>query len=92
MLQESHVRVPESIALVGFDDLPVSPMFDPFLTVVRQPAYEMGLRAAELLLARLAGTAPRAYQELILPTEVEIHRSSGPPIPALEPAALATAG
>ncbi len=82
VLQEFHVRVPEDMALVGFDDLPANLTIDPFLTVARQPAYEMGSRAAELLLARLAGTAPRGYQEVVLPTEVEIHHSSGSPISA----------
>jgi LacI family transcriptional regulator len=80
-LQECQVRVPEDMALVGFDDLPVNLTIDPFLTVAKQPAYEMGRGAAELLLARLAGTAPKGYQELILPTEIEIYRSSGSPIP-----------
>ncbi|MFN2297220.1 MAG: LacI family DNA-binding transcriptional regulator, partial [Anaerolineales bacterium] len=91
VLQEAGVRVPEDIALVGFDDLPANLTIDPFLTVARQPAYEMGSRAAELLLARLAGTAPRAFQEVVLPTEVEIHRSSGSPIPAERIAPAATA-
>ena len=83
VLQELHVRVPEDVALVGFDDLPASLTIDPFLTVARQPAYEMGWRAAELLLARLSGTAPAEYQEVVLPTEIEIYRSSGFPISSL---------
>ena len=37
------------------DDLPPALVLDPFLTVVEQPAYDMGQRATELLLARLAG-------------------------------------
>lgn len=82
VMQEHHVRIPEDIALVGFDDLPANLTIDPFLTVARQPAYEMGSRAAELLLARLDGTAPRGYQEVVLPTEVEIHHSSGSPVSA----------
>jgi LacI family transcriptional regulator len=80
VMQELHVRVPEDVALVGFDDLPANLTIDPFLTVARQPAYEMGSRAAELLLASIDGTAPKGYQEVILPTEIEIHRSSGSPI------------
>ena len=89
VLQEFHVRIPEDMALVGFDDLPANLTIDPFLTVARQPAYEMGSRAAELLLARLAGTAPRGYQEVVLPTEVEIHRSSGSPVSILGAASVA---
>jgi LacI family transcriptional regulator len=80
VLQERRVRVPEDMALVGFDDLPANLTIDPFLTVARQPAYEMGKSAAELLLARLAGTAPKGFQEVILPTEIEIYRSIGSPV------------
>jgi LacI family transcriptional regulator len=76
-LQEMQLRVPEDIAVVGFDDLPSSLTIDPFLTAAKQPAYEMGKRAAELLIARLSGKAPKKYQEIVLPTEIEIHRSSG---------------
>jgi LacI family transcriptional regulator len=86
-LQEFRVRVPEDVALVGFDDLPVNLTMDPFLTAAKQPAYAMGSRAAELLLARLGGTAPRGYQEVVLPTEIEIHRSSGSPVVAAGSAA-----
>jgi LacI family transcriptional regulator len=86
-LQEARLRVPEDVALVGFDDLPANLTIDPFLTVAKQPAYEMGKGAAELLLARLAGTAPRGFQEVILPTEIEIYRSSGSPLSGSDRAA-----
>jgi LacI family transcriptional regulator len=45
------LRVPEDIAVVGFDDNPTSAHMEPALTTVYQPFYEMGQRAAELLLA-----------------------------------------
>jgi LacI family transcriptional regulator len=79
-VQEARLRVPEDVALVGFDDLPANLTIAPFLTVAKQPAYEMGKGAAELLLARLAGKAPRGYQEMVLPTEIEIFQSSGFPV------------
>jgi LacI family transcriptional regulator len=47
------LRIPEDVALIGFDDLPWAEALDPPLTVVRQPAYEVGRSAAELLLKRL---------------------------------------
>jgi LacI family transcriptional regulator len=77
-LRKMQLRVPKDVAVVGFDDLPASITIDPFLTVAKQPAYDMGKRAAEMLIARLSGEAPRGFQEIVLPTEVEIHRSSGP--------------
>jgi LacI family transcriptional regulator len=86
-LQDARLRVPQDMALVGFDDLPANLTVDPFLTVAKQPAYDMGRSAAELLMARLAGTAPRGYQEVVLPTEVEIFQSSGPPLSGRDRAA-----
>ena len=77
-LRDAGLRVPEDVAVVGFDDLPATMVVEPFLTVAAQPAYEMGKRATELLLARLAGRAPEGYQEIILPTELIVRRSSGP--------------
>ena len=77
-LRDAGQRVPEDVALVGFDDLPPALVIDPFLTVVAQPAYKMGQLATELLLARLSERSAEAYQEVVLPTEVIVRRSSGP--------------
>ena len=78
-LRDSGVKVPEDIALVGFDDLPAAMMVDPFLTVAAQPAYEMGQRATQLLLTRLTGDLSQTCQEIILPTTIIERQSSGPP-------------
>ena len=48
-------RVPEDIAVVGFDDIPIAQVFEPALTTIAQPVRELGATAAELLLQRLAG-------------------------------------
>jgi LacI family transcriptional regulator len=77
-LREANLRVPEEMALVTFDDLPLTLVVDPFLTVVAQPSYEMGQQATELLLARLTGEIFKEYQELILSTKLIVRRSSGP--------------
>lgn len=50
---EHGLRVPEELSIVGFDDIPPSTYLRPPLTTVRQPFYEMGRRAAELLLSLL---------------------------------------
>ncbi|MBE7537830.1 MAG: LacI family DNA-binding transcriptional regulator [Opitutaceae bacterium] len=47
------LRIPKQVAIVGFDELPLAGVFNPPLTVVRQPAYEVGKCAAELLLKRI---------------------------------------
>jgi LacI family transcriptional regulator len=78
-LQDQHLRVPEDVTLVSFDDLPMTLFIDePFLTVAAQPAYEMGQKATELLLNRLSCQAPQECREVILPIEFIQRRSSGP--------------
>lgn len=79
-LQDCGLRVPEDVALVGFDDIPPDLTTFPFLTVAAQPAYEIAQTATKLLLARLTGEAPETYQEIILPTELIIRHSSGGPL------------
>jgi LacI family transcriptional regulator len=76
-LREMGLRVPEDVAVVGFDDLPAALVTFPFLTVANQPAYEMGRRAIEILLNKLCGGALDQYQEVMLPAEIVIRQSSG---------------
>jgi DNA-binding LacI/PurR family transcriptional regulator len=74
-LNETGVRIPEDLALVGFDDSPTSRLLNPPLTTVRAPIEESGYRAAAML-AELVRTGD-APSELLLPTEVIIRRSCG---------------
>ncbi len=77
-IQDFGLTVPDDVALVGFDDLPPALVTFPFLTVASQPAYEMAQKAAHLLLSRIEGTGPDSFQEIVLPTELIVRRSSGP--------------
>lgn len=53
---EAHgLRVPEDIAVVGFDDVDDARAWTPPLTTIRQPSYELGRRAVEMVLARMGG-------------------------------------
>lgn len=79
-IRDAGLRVPEDVALVAFDDLPPSFTVDPFLTVVAQPAYEMGQRATQILLDRLLSQRDTPCQEIILPYKVIVRRSSGDPL------------
>ncbi len=49
-LQRQGLRVPEDVAVMGFDDIEVAAFTSPTLSTWRQPRYEMGVRAAEVLL------------------------------------------
>ncbi len=77
--EELGLDIPGDVALVGLDDLPAEMVTFPFLTVAAQPAEEMGRRAVELLLQRIRepGGEP---EEILLPTELTIRRSSGDPL------------
>jgi LacI family transcriptional regulator len=65
-------RVPDDVAVVGFDDVPIAGHAE--LTTVRQPMRRMGEAAARLLLSRLEGTTPPA-EPVVLPTELVVRRS-----------------
>jgi LacI family transcriptional regulator len=52
---EKGLSCPEDISVVGFDDFDWAGVFRPRLTAVSQPTYEMGSKAAELLVSRIAG-------------------------------------
>jgi LacI family transcriptional regulator len=70
-------RVPQDVALVCFDDLPETALLFPFLTVVVQPAYEMGVHAAQLLLDRLKAGEPLPPRRVVLPARLIIRYSCG---------------
>lgn len=57
--RDAGLRVPESIAVAGFDDFAFSALVDPPLTTVAVPAYEMGRTAAQMLIQRLEGEDPQ---------------------------------
>lgn len=73
---EAKLRVPDDVAVVGFDDLPLSAMTKVKLTTVRQPITRFGVKAVELLLDVIAnGTKPARH--IILDTELIVRESCG---------------
>jgi LacI family transcriptional regulator len=75
-LREAEKRVPEQVALVGFDDLPHAATADPPLTTIRQPIQRTGALAVEMLLDILENGAEPA-RRIVLPTELVIRASCG---------------
>lgn len=75
---DQQLRVPDDLSIVGFDDSPMAPLTNPRLTTVHQPAYQMGQEACRLLLERIVGKRDTA-QSVILPTELRIRETAGPP-------------
>ena len=77
-LARAGVRVPEDVAVVGFDDIFPGSLCDPPLTTVHQPMRLLGERACARLLERIANPALRPATEL-LPTELVLRSSCGCP-------------
>ncbi|MCL5986164.1 MAG: LacI family transcriptional regulator [Actinobacteria bacterium] len=77
-LREAGLSVPDDMALVCFDDIPQASLIYPFLTVVAQPAYEMGTMAAQMLLERLASNSKRKrIRQIIMKPTLIIRESCG---------------
>jgi LacI family transcriptional regulator, galactose operon repressor len=77
--RERRVRVPEDIAIAGFDDIPIARFIAPPLTTVRVPIAELGRRGTARLLQALDG-GPRARRgEEVLPTVLVVRASCGSP-------------
>jgi LacI family transcriptional regulator len=72
------VRVPNDLAFAGFDDFDMAEFTSPPLTVVRQPAQEMGRVATSLLFDRITrGEVPQIGNRIVLPVEIVLRRSCG---------------
>jgi LacI family transcriptional regulator/LacI family repressor for deo operon, udp, cdd, tsx, nupC, and nupG len=70
------LQIPDDIAIVGFDDMFWSTSLNPPLTAVKQPGYEMGIRAAEMLLQRIEDP-DRKHTTVEFKTELIIRESCG---------------
>jgi DNA-binding LacI/PurR family transcriptional regulator len=74
-------RVPEDISVIGFDDIECYSPHPAMLTTIHQPFFQIGQRAAELLLRRLASSAAspaRSFQQVMLPTSLVIRSTCRP--------------
>jgi LacI family transcriptional regulator len=74
-IYEAGLRVPDDIAVVGFDDLPTAVSTTPQLTTIHQPIHEKGARAAAILID-LIEEKVKAPQQVLLPTHLVVRQSS----------------
>ena len=70
-----NLTIPSDVSLVGFDDLDWTTLVDPPVTVVAQSPIDMGIRAAELLFARIQGNDGPA-ERVVLPTRLLLRGST----------------
>jgi LacI family transcriptional regulator len=75
-IRERGLKIPQDIAIVGFDDIPIAKFLNPPLTTVHLPAIELGKRAGVLLINLLKNDRFE-HQHVILGTDLVIRESCG---------------
>ena len=75
--REAGMRVPEDLAIAGFDDIPIVRFITPSLTSVRVPIAELGTCAAQRLLDVLGGKPAGRPRKMVLPTTLVVRDSCG---------------
>ncbi len=75
-IRERGLAIPEDIALVGFDDIPLARYVDPSLTTVRRPAAELGRQAGQMIVS-LIQNGGVAVRDTVLETELIVRASCG---------------
>lgn len=82
-LKAQGIRVPEDIAVVGFNDDPVSRIVEPNLTTIHYPGHEMGELAARSLINHLNGAGDiMMTQTILLRSDLVVRQSSGVLVPS----------
>jgi len=75
-IYEEQLRIPDDIAVVGYDDLPVTRFMDPPLTTVYQPKYEVGNLAAELLIDQIKAGSSWSPRTIKLSARLVVRKST----------------
>ncbi|MCK4446402.1 MAG: LacI family DNA-binding transcriptional regulator [Candidatus Marinimicrobia bacterium] len=75
-IKEHGLKIPGDIALVGFSNNPITALIEPPLTTVSQPAYEVGKRAAKLLMEQIKSGENFIPRKEVLKTELIIRDST----------------
>ena len=71
-------EIPGRLSVIGFDDILISTYTLPSLSTVVQPKYELGQKAAEMLLSRIQ-KSKEPLRNIVLPTQLIVRASTGPP-------------
>ena len=91
-LAEAGLRVPDDVAIAGFDDIPMARYVPPALTTVRVPIAALGATALDVLAKVVETPASETGLTTVMPVELVVRRSCGagppsqPPLPAHSPA------
>jgi DNA-binding LacI/PurR family transcriptional regulator len=77
--QELGLRVPEELSVIGYDDIEIAEYLH--LTTIRQSLFHSGVEGGQILLDAMA-TNTQHPQEIVLPTELVVRRTTAPPLTA----------
>lgn len=75
-IRKRGLRIPEDVAVAGFDDIPFSALYSPALTTVTQPTLQMGALAMQMVIERLHGTASIESREVIFKPTIAVREST----------------
>ncbi|NCI49012.1 LacI family transcriptional regulator [Sediminibacterium roseum] len=77
ILKKKNISIPSQIAIVGYSNFSAPEVFQPELTTIHQPAFEIGRAAAELLIKLIeTKRPPTKFEKRILPVELQVRESS----------------
>lgn len=77
VLRKKGIEIPQQVALVGFSNFSAPDIISTPLTTVKQPAFEMGKKAMELLIQLVESKRPvKNFEKIVLPTELQVRTSS----------------
>lgn len=74
-LRDLGVRIPEDMGIVGFSDEPYSKVVSPSISTIAQPGFEMGQKAAELMIMKIE-KRDHTFHTIVLPSELIVRESS----------------
>ena len=74
-IKENGLSIPQDIALVGFDDIPLAEYFDPPLTTIRLPAFGLGWAVGERLIRLIRGEGLE-QKNIFMNSELVVRKSS----------------
>ncbi len=76
-LQQKGYKVPDDIAIVGFSNEPFSEVVTPSISTIKQPGYEIGQKAAELIISQILKKEVKSgFETITMPTELVVRKSS----------------
>ena len=69
-LKKRGIRIPEDCEIIGFDGIEIAEIFDPSISTVVQPVYEIAVESAKLLLGKINGEITSPRKIIVEPTLV----------------------